>query len=112
MSLALQAPKNCNAFEQELHLHNVPDDINATGYTPDGWLNEYSLMCGYVEDWDANNRWETHIRLWYESEHYHVRRHDHKGNGRIFWHCFDNVEDARKCFVDAVEASNIPFKEG
>ena len=107
----LTAPRNCNAYEQEPHLHNVPDDINATGYTPDGWLNEYSLMCGYCEDWDANNSWETNVQLWFESEHYHVRRFDSKGNGRIFWHCFDNVEEARNCFLQATSDPIIPFKE-
>jgi hypothetical protein len=108
----LTAPKNCNAYEQESHLRNVPDSVNATGYTPEGWLNEYSLMCGYKEDWDAENTLGTNISLWYEHEHYHVRRYDFNIHERIFWHCFDNVTEARECFLDAVEKANIRFQEG
>lgn len=107
----LTAPRNCNGYEREPHLHNIPDEINAIGYTPEGWLNEYTLMCGYLENWEANNAYGTSIHLWYEGESYHVRRHDHKGNGRIFWYCFDTVDEARRCFLEAISDPIIPFKE-
>lgn len=95
----MKAPHGCNAREREYHLLDVPDHINAIGYTPDGWLNEYSLMCGYQELLEMKR---MTFRLWYESGHYQVFVFDEVSRKRT-WESFDNVDEARNRYAVFVE---------
>jgi hypothetical protein len=92
------APENCNARDSEPHLHNVPDSENAIGYTPDGWLNEYTLMCGYVELCMFGTQ---RLRLISEGC-YHVRFYDEETKEH-WWDTFDNLDDARIRFAEAAK---------
>lgn len=97
------APEGCNAFDQEPHLRNKPDSVNEVGYTPEGWLNEYSLHCGYTEQISAHNRW---LSLWYEGC-WHVRAYDFDLHHRLYWESFDTLNDARKFYASAALMLNF-----
>mgnify|MGYP003440891589 FL=1 len=104
----MKAPHGCNAREQEYHLLDVPDHINAIGYTPDGWLNEYTLMCGYQEYLEV---YKTSFRLYSEHGATHVIIFDDSRDwpeARI-WETFDDLNKAREFYatnVGRVRAEN------
>lgn len=62
--------------------------------TKTGRLTAYSFACGYIEQ----RQWRSiGTTLWHEGACYHVRQHDTEV-GRVFWHCFDTLAEARNCF--------------
>lgn len=97
----VKAPEGCNAFNREPLLHGKGNK-NEVGYTNDGWLNLYALNCGYIESIEVE---ETSVILWLEGV-YHVRVYDHGRHERICWESFDTVGEARKFFLQQVEALN------
>ena len=87
-----------NTWAKEPHLHNVSDNVNAIGYTSTGWLNIYTLMCGYEEHYDDGI---VTIRLYYDGC-YHVRRFDPETGERI-WESFDDVNSARSRMMELLK---------
>lgn len=66
--------------------------------TKTGKLTSYALACGYVE---TKTKGPLVIRLWKESQSFHVRMHSEK-NGRIFWDSFQKLNEARALFNKCV----------
>lgn len=102
--VVLPAPAGCNTRDAETHLHNVPDDVNAIGYTAEGWLNEYTLMCGYQEELDVDGNW---LRLYGDASVYHVRYFSFPTNSRIFWETFEDLTQARNLFATTAKMLNF-----
>jgi hypothetical protein len=63
--------------------------------TKSGQLTPYALACGYIEQVEEN---EVRTTLWKEGC-YHVRQHDFKEKGRIFWDSFTKLTDARRDLI-------------
>ena len=67
-------------------------------------LTAYELSCGYVQRTVPRSLLPSlTITLWREHGTYHVRAHDFKGRGRLFWDSFRTVTEARKRFAAAVK---------
>lgn len=66
--------------------------------TSTGRCTPYALACGYIEQFEAN---EKRVTLWSEHGTLHVRAHDFKAHKRIFWDCPETLAQARKRFDSA-----------
>lgn len=98
--------------------------------TADGRCTPYALACGYVDQYENDG---YRVRLWSESETYHVRLHDfgppsdkglamvgHRAYnpGRIRWFTSESLTEARQMFdamrrlVDASVACKINLEHG
>jgi hypothetical protein len=64
-------------------------------YNSKGELTAYGLACGYIEKYEAL---QQSLTLWREGGIYHVRRHNHFHNKRVFWVSFEKLTDARKTY--------------
>ncbi len=92
----MKAPKGCNAFDREPHLHGKGNK-NEVGYTRDGWLNQYSLMCGYQELIEHKH---GRVRLWAEGDCYHVLAFNNDSECRDEWFTETDIGLARAKFVE------------
>jgi hypothetical protein len=63
--------------------------------TRSGWLTLGALACGYVETVQSAR---YSLTLWLEHGCLHVRLHDHKEDGRLFWVSPASLSEARKLF--------------
>lgn len=76
--------------------------------TKTGRLTAYALACGYIEQFEAN---EKRVTLWAEHGSLHVRAHDFANNKRVFWDCPETLTQARKRFdvaKRAIAELNLP----
>lgn len=101
----MKAPKGCNAYDREPHLHGK-GNRNEVGYTREGWLNLYSLACGYQEKL-AIDEPDIYLILWAEGDSFHVRAYDFDACARLFWESFDTVGEARNFFVEKAKELNL-----
>lgn len=69
--------------------------VNKPFYNSKGELTPYGLACGYVQKYE---HLKQSVTLWREGGVYHVRRHNHLHNKRVFWDTFEKLTDARKVY--------------
>ena len=71
----------------------------------DGQLSQYAFACGYVQDYEQG---EKKVQLYHEGAVYQVRYFDRSKDfskdfndpdGGRFWHSFESLVEARKCFI-------------
>lgn len=93
-------PKH-NAFKDQSSPFGFDREGNPQFYTTSGWLNVYSLKCGYCEHFRLDGR--NHVRLEEQHGAYHV-----KGcfRGEYFWVTSRELAAARACFVEKVRLIN------
>ena len=64
--------------------------------TKNGDLTHYALACGYVQQVEIC---DIYLRMWHDGGCcFHVSLFDYKNLKRIFWHSFNTLTEARKCF--------------
>lgn len=80
------------------------NSVRLDSHTARGWLTAYALACGYVERAVKRN---TTLQLWCEHGVYHVRAHDHGSLGRLFWHSYPTVKQARARFSESRRALGL-----
>lgn len=82
----------CNAFD-------VEGDTKPEFYNSEGWLSDYALDCGYIEQidfWGDDPNVYLTVSM-FKDGCYHVRYWNEIENDRI-WKHFDTIESARLDF--------------
>ena len=86
-------------------LLNKGDDVDEVGYTPEGWLNDFALACGYREQIERGREWINLDRM--NDECYSVRYTNFANRDDDVWDVFDTVDQARKFFVALAVAKEM-----
>lgn len=95
-----------NRRDFEGHMLGFPDHLATVGYTPEGWLNDYALSCGYREQLDATytdergrsrGHWLNLDKM--NEDCYTVRYTNFDNRDNDIWESFLTVEEARRFFI-------------
>lgn len=84
-------------------VNNQRSIANSKFFNKLGHPNAYALTCGYSRTWQKP---ESTIKLWHESDHYHVRENHRDTSQILAWESFRTLSQAMK-FIQSLKKESL-----